>query len=374
MTNSNSILSACKRHLAVVSFLMLASIGWSQLAHGDSQHDFLAFLSVEGFNNLSDSVPGVEDSYLRPTGDFLYTYNSDKFRFLGEYIWSSAESEMERFEGGWRLDDQTMLWLGRFHNTSKFWTTEYHHGQFMQTSISRPGLEEWEDESGPLPSHITGASLEHKFIRSDQSLLDFGFSVGLGPKFEDQELVPLDVLNPESGLDLAVNFRMAYRPDVLSVNQIGLLGGWTKIPVVSASNPNLANLRDIKQLTIGLFADWRWTDWRLLTSWVYFNNKMESVASSENDEFVLGYLQIEYQASENWTFFGREEIGFGEDNSPYLSLLPAYIAHRHMLGTRWDFANKQSLTMEIADVSTQGVNFTHYHFKEIRLQWSAVFP
>jgi hypothetical protein len=150
--------------------------------------------------------------------------------------------------------------------------------------------------------------------------------------------------------------------------------GWSDISVVSASNPNLTNLNGIHQLTVGLFADWRWTDWRMLTSWVYFNNKMKSVASTENDEFVLGYLQLEYQASKDWIVFGRGEIGFGEDNSPYLSLLPAFIDHRYMLGVRWDFADKQSLTMEIADVSTQGVNFTHNHFKEIRLQWSAVFP
>jgi hypothetical protein len=45
-----------------------------------------------------------------------------------------------------------------------------------------------------------------------------------------------------------------------------------------------------------------------------------------------------------------------------------------MLGVRWDIANSHALTMEIADTSTQGSNGNHDSFKELRFQWSAVFP
>jgi hypothetical protein len=93
-----------------------------------------------------------------------------------------------------------------------------------------------------------------------------------------------------------------------------------------------------------------------------------------NDDFVLAYIQGEYQATDDWTIFGRTEFGLGEDESPYLQLLAAFIAHRNMIGVRWDFADSQGLTLEVADTAAQGDSVEHDSFKEIRIQWSAVFP
>ena len=362
------------RHALLASFVLITTLGWTQLVRGDPQHDLLLFLSLEGIDVFSGSDPALEYSDVRPTADILYTFNNNRFRFLGEYIWSDSESELERFKAGWQATDRTVAWFGRFHTISKYWTTEYHHGQYMQTSISRPGLEEWEDEGGPMSSHITGMLLEHEYEGAGESAIGFGFAAGLGSKFIGQELVPLDLLDPQSGHDLAVNYRMTYRPDVFSTSQVGLMVAWNDIPVDSASAPALVDLNAIRQTTIGLFADWQWTDWRVITSWVYFDNELQFINGDENDDFVLAYLQAEYKASENWTIFGRSEFGFGEDDSIYLQLLPTSIAHRHMLGVRWDFTDAQGLALELADTSTQGENFVHDHFKEIRLQWSAVFP
>jgi len=45
-----------------------------------------------------------------------------------------------------------------------------------------------------------------------------------------------------------------------------------------------------------------------------------------------------------------------------------------MLGARWDFAEQQALTFEVADTSQQADTAQHDSFKEIHIQWSAVFP
>lgn len=358
--------------LTVLSLFSLVS--WSHAVQGESQHELLFFTSVDTFNNLTDSDIPEHDSFVRPAVDTLYSYSGNRFRFLAEYLWSSTESELERMKAGWQTGDNTMLWLGRFHATAKFWTTEYHHGQFLQTSITRPSIDEWEDESGPMPSHITGLSLEHESLRSNESAINYGFAVGLGPQFAGDELIPFDLLDPQSGHDVSINYRMAYQPNVLSLNQFGVLAAWNEINVVSESSPQLADLDHIRQVTIGLFADWNWDKWRLLANFVYFNNDMQYTDAPEEDEFVSGYVQAEYQVSSDWTIFGRSENGFNEDSSPYLRLLPAFVAHRHMIGVRWDFADFQSLTAEIADTSAQGDGLSHDNFKEIRFQWSAVFP
>ena len=361
----------CPAGLGALLLTMLVS---NQAARAESQHDVLAFLSIEGFDMFSASDPELEKFDVRATADLLYTYNSDRFRFLAEYIWSDTESEMERMQAAWVVDDKTTLWFGRFHTISNYWTTEFHHGQFMQTSISRPGLEEWEDESGPMPSHVTGAWLEHVFSLQDQSALNLGLSAGVAPKFESQELLPFDVLDPASGHDLAVSARLVYRPDILSSNQVGLTMSHNDIAVVSESDPQLFDLDSVTQKTVGLFANWDWQNWRFASNFVYFDVDLNYQSGDVDDEFLLGYVQAEYQVNDDWTVFGRTEFGDGEDGSTYLRLLPAVVAHRQMLGVRWDFADSHSLTLEIADTSRQGDDFEHDHFKEIRFQWSAVFP
>lgn len=359
------------RLCALLLPIVLAS---HQVARAEAQHDVLAFLSIEGFDKFSASDPELEDFDVRSTADFLYTYNSDRFRFLAEYIWSDTESEMERMQAAWVVDDKTTLWLGRFHTISNYWTTEYHHGQFMQTSISRPGVEEWEDESGPMPSHVTGAWLEHEFSLQNQSAFNVGLSAGIAPKFEGEELQPFDVLDPTSGHDLAVSARFVYRPDVLSNNQVGMTFSHNDIAVVSGSSPQLLDLNSIKQITIGLFTNWSWRDWRFASNFVYFDVDLMYESGDIDDDFFLGYVQAEYAATDDWTVFARTEFGDGEDGSTYLQLLPAVIAHRHMLGVRWDFADSHGLTLEVADTSTEGDDFEHDSFKELRVQWSAVFP
>jgi len=360
------------RSRATLSILLVALCTTPVAA--ESQQEILLFPSIDTFNTFDESEPAIEDSFVHGTLNFLYSYSGDRFRFLGEYLWSSQESELERLKAGWQWQDNTMLWLGRFHTTSKYWTTEYHHGQFLQTPITRPSLEEWEDESGPIPSHMTGLSLEVDHQRQDESALAFAFSAGLAPKFAEHELVPFDILDPGSDHGLGLNFKLAYRPEFFSPMQVGFISGWNEINVVSESSPDLTDLNTIDQLTVGGFADWRWNDFRLITSVVYFENELQYVDANVDDEFLLTYVQFEYEINNDFTFFGRTDNGFDEDHSPYLRLLPAFIAHRHMLGLRWDVASFQSLTMEIADTSQQGDDFGHDSFKEVRFQWSAVFP
>jgi len=343
-------------------------------ALAESQQEILLFPSIDTFDPFDESDPTAVDSFQRASLNVVYSFSGDKFRFLGEYLWSSSEAELERLKAGWQFQDNTLLWLGRYHATAKYWTSEYHHGQFLQTSITRPSLEEWEDESGPTPSHVTGFSLEHDYQREDESAWSFAFSAGLTAKFEGEELAPFDFFEPHSGHGPGVNFKVTYRPEFLSSLQAGFLSAWHEIRVVSESSPSLADLNEIKQLTVGGFVDWRWKDFRLISSVVHFENELDYVDGLVSDTFLLTYVQFEYGINDDFTFFGRTDNGFDEDQSPYLRLLPGFIAHRHMLGLRWDVASFHSLTVEVADTSQQGDNSEHDHFKEIRFQWSAVFP
>jgi len=356
------------------ALFVVAQLGWSTVAYGESGHDLLLFTSIEGFELFDSSDPAQEEFDPRYTGDVLYTYSSDRFRLLGEFVISNHETELERLQAALRIDDRTFIWAGRFHSVSKFWTSEFHHGQFLQTSISRPKLEEWEDERGPMPSHVTGALFERKFERPDLSEISFSLAAGLGPKFVDTQLVPFDILEPESGHKGAWNVNLTFRPDVLASTQFGLMASWSDIAVDSVFNPAIADLAAVHQQTAGLFADWHGADLRLMAYGVWFDNQLRYVDRHQMDRFFLGYVQGEYAAADDWTVFGRAEFGPDQGSSAYLDLLPGFIPDRDMLGVRWDIHDNHSLTLELAQTGGRSSGAAGTEYKEVRLQWSAVFP
>jgi hypothetical protein len=303
----------------------------------------------------------------------VYSHSGERMRVLGEYLLSTEESELERLQVGWELSDHSLLWLGRFHSPASFWISEFHHGQYLQTAITRPSLESWEDDSGASPSHVTGLHFEIERELANEAALDFSIAAGLAPKFDDDELAPFDMLDPRSGHGLSLSMRASYRPDMFAPMQFGILSSWNEINVVSGSNPELADLDRINQLTAGVFMDASWRDLRVIASVVYHNNELRYEGSNVTDDYWLAYLQPEYSVTDDVIVFGRVDFSDGEDNSIYLHFLPAFLSHRHMVGLRWDFAPTHSLTFELADASRQGEDFSHENFKEVRAQWSAVF-
>ena len=312
-------------------------------AVAESQHEFLVFPSVDGFYTFSESDPSVEDSSTKGALDLLYGYSGDRFRLLSEFLWSSDEAEFERLQAGVRLGENAFIWGGRFHAPAKFWTSEYHHGQYLQTSITRPALEEWEDDGGATPAHITGLLLESEHQRSDESAIGLAASVG-------------------------------YAPEFLSSTQFGLLAGWNEINVEPAAIPLPDEPSGIDQAMLGAFGDWHWEDLRLLASIVYFENTLELPAQDVDESYLLAYVQLEYEANNILTVFGRVEGGIDQDESAYLALFEAFITERYMLGARWDVAEHHALTVEFANTTFGAAASGSRDFNEVRLQWSAVFP
>ena len=361
-----------RRRLAAAG--VLGVLAASASANAEMQHEFLFFPSVEGFETFSESDAAVEDSFTRAALDMLYSFSGDRFRFLGEFLWSSEEAELERLQAGLRIGDATFAWGGRFHAPAKFWNSEYHHGQFLQTSITRPALEEWEDDGGSQPAHVTGLLLETEQQRDDDAALSYAASVGFAPVFEDGGLEAHEILEGTSGHGLSMNLRAGYRPQSLASTQFGIVAAWNEINVESGSIPEPDQPRSIDQASLGVFGDWHRNDLRLLASLVYFDNELDFAAGSVDDTYVLGYAQLEYEANDVVTVFGRVEGGADQDDSIYLDLFETFITERYMLGARWDVAQYHSLTFEIADTTYGAAPDGSQDFNEYRLQWSAVFP
>jgi len=362
------------RYRVPLAFALIAFFN-ATLAWSEGQHELLLFLSGGPTYNEVTPDSGPDGSDFAADADVVYSYTNNRFRFLGEYILSTDESELERFKLGWQAEADTIGWIGRFHSPSRYWNAIYHHGQYLQTSITRPLIEQFEDDGGVLPTHETGLMLEtsHTFKRATG--LQTTLSFGAAPVIGEHELEPFDLLDSKSDHGAAADLRLAFLPDPLDQNQAGLILSWADLKIDGNETAEQLGLRRVEQYTIGAYLDWRWHDWKILTSVVYVNNKDKLQTQALKDTFTSGYIQAEYNLHQDWILYGRLEETSNRESSVYLKLFPNIIADRQVLGLRFDFASRQALTLEVSrTIEFVGTETQKDRFGQVLLQWSTVFP
>jgi len=245
--------------------LLLVSVLCVSVCWADFSSDFLLFPQADslfrfGLDNSSgldgEHQGGLEKDSQEAGIDLFLTFEAGNFRFLGEYLLSTEEQEMERFQLGWLTGNQ-LVWLGRFHNPVGYWNTRYHHGSYLQTSISRPSIVKFEESGGILPMHQAGLLVEGMLENSDSGL---GYSLALakGPEYTDV-LEPWNVLDPsagEQGTSTTLNFFHESE-----AGRKGLFANYSMIP--SNNDP----LDEIKQWVVGGYLDLEFDRWRWHGSW-----------------------------------------------------------------------------------------------------------
>lgn len=333
-------------------------------AHPDGGQEFILFGSAEVSHFDGDQSPSENDG--AATVDILYSLTRSQFRFLGEYILSTEEAELERFQVGWQPHETTWVFAGRFHQPTNFWASIYHHGQYLQTSIVRPGIENWEDDHGVLPSHQTGIMLESSFGLAQGSGLEITASFGSGAEIDNGMLEPYHLFGSGGIAGSSFSARISFLPDALANNSLGMLVGRNELES-SGSQVIMPDLMDVDQDVIGGFFNWTWDSLRMFSAVYHVRNQLGSSGGSESDNFTAGYVQLEKTIAD-WTLYGRWEDTAGAQTSEYLSLFPEYVSERSLVGVRLDFLKRHALTLELFDAEVEAEEFW-----QIAIQWSAVF-
>lgn len=352
-----------KNHQArtLYTLVVILSILYVPVCRGEINGEFLLFpriISVYRSDLGSNSVLDEDDHEVAV--DFFVTFETANFRFLGEYLLSSNESEMERFQFGWLFENH-LFWLGRFHNPAGYWNSQYHHGSFLETSISRPAIVEFEDEGGIVPVHLAGLLVEGTFDRGEQEL-GYALAFGAGPEFTD-ELEAWDVLRPGSGTrDISATLNLYLDSVAITPSRIGLFGNYTKIPA------SAIGISEIQQISAGIYGSWEFARWRWHGSSLYIENKFKRPSGSQDGAFFNAYVQAEYELNDSWIFYARIEQTLGSKGDAYLALFPEFIEDRIIGGMRYDFASQNALKLELSANQMQQDDFA-----QIMLQWSAQF-
>lgn len=117
--------------------------------------------------------------------DLFLSGNIDKnVSYLAEInfqpSFSSLETEIERTYLQYQFSPWLKVSLGRFHTALGYWNDTYHHGGYLQTSASRPTMEQFEDSGGLLPVHTTGVEIRGRGKKYGEGTLGYLFNVGNG--------------------------------------------------------------------------------------------------------------------------------------------------------------------------------------------------
>jgi hypothetical protein len=88
---------------------------------------------------------------------------------------SGFNAEVERMIVRYDLNDYAKFSFGRYHTPINYWNTAFHHGQWLQTTISRPEMTQF--GSSFIPVHFVGALFEGQ---TPANHLNLNYNFGLG--------------------------------------------------------------------------------------------------------------------------------------------------------------------------------------------------
>jgi len=151
-------------------------------------------LNMAGFSDFTyggSNQAGTNSSFSE--GQFILHFNSNlspKVSFMGELSLTARTDagtgtppapgfnpEVERSIIRYEHNDYFKVSFGRYHTPINYWNTTFHHGQWLQTTVSRPEMVQFGGRF--LPVHFVGALVEGAAAANGLNL-NYNFGVGNG--------------------------------------------------------------------------------------------------------------------------------------------------------------------------------------------------
>lgn len=361
--------SGPRRRLRLPPWIVCCGALLPAMAMAEERQDYLLFLHLTG-DHYADIPAGTDlSNRWQPAVTFLYTASTQRFRFLTElhaaYEEGERAGEVARLQLGWRPTPNLTVWAGRFHNPQSYWNTQYHHGVYLQTSISRPGIETSDDDGGLIASHFIGLDVDGGSPLGRFGRLRYELAAGTGAVLGEDGLESPGLVPASTDGRLTTSARLTFTPAAGWLPTLGLFYGHNRIPAL----PPLA-VREVAQCVGGVFGNWEQQQLRLFTALFWLRNDVTTPGGGHvNGAFSSGYVQMEYRWNDAWTSYARLESSLGAGNDPYTVLFPQFIDQQGVIGQRWDVTPKQALKLEYARPHLAGL-----WTDRVSLEWSMVWP
>ena len=113
-------------------------------------------------------------------GHVIVSFN-DRLNYFGEFSATAQPTgyafEVERSILRYDFSDAVKLSVGRYHTPVGYWNTAFHHGTWLQTTVSRPEMIKFGSQL--IPTHFVGAFAEGSIL-SDELGVQYMAGVGNG--------------------------------------------------------------------------------------------------------------------------------------------------------------------------------------------------
>jgi hypothetical protein len=304
---------------------------------------------VRGFADLGYQYLKVSDqdptnNFLRGAVDLFLTHElSTKVNFLAEINFeiddqNTTTIDVERVLVQYHLSPWFTIGAGRYHTALGFWNDTYHHGSWLQTSISRPEMYLFEDDGGFLPVHSTGIEIRGE---GDVGPGRLGYIAnianGRGPKKDPPQTVN------DADTHKAVNLLAYY-----SFPELGNLrfGGNIYLDTLPGDDRNLDGVTDVQgsERIFGGHLLWAPDNLEILFEMLKINH---AYVSGEADSGILAsYFQASYHVTSLLAPYGRIEYVGAQDGDYYTEVTGTH--RRYVGGLRFDFEPSNALKLEYA--------------------------
>src|SRR5262249_45418696 len=143
--------------------------------------------------------------------------------------------ELERLLLNYHHSDFFNVGFGRYHTAIGFYNTAYHHSSWMQTTVDRPFLFEFEDGGGVLPIHNVGITINGR-IPSGPLGLHYTAEVGNGRAARTQlGQDPVQNVSDENN-GKSFNLALLARPEAIRGFEIGASGYHDNLTLLGGPN------------------------------------------------------------------------------------------------------------------------------------------
>ena len=307
-------------------------------------------LTIRGFgnlnaryidNNVSENL-GIGNNFfsLGEFDLFMTSRLSNRISFLGEIVFEfeSEETEIdpERLIIRYDVNNLLKINVGKFHLPIGYWLPTYHHGVWLQTTIDRPDIFNFEDKGGPLPSHAIGAMLSGSALLEGFDL-NYACAISNGRGVNTTQIQVIDDRNDKKALSL----QLEVQPHIVEGLRLGPSIYYDVIPE-DKTNPNRES--EIRAIIYGGHIVYTIENIELLTEAFEINH----------DEFsggvfntIGGYAQFAYTINKFKPYYRYDYIKY-DSNDPFYneSKFDFLDTNKHTLGLRYELSHFNALKFE----------------------------
>lgn len=284
-------------------------------------------------------------SFALGTLDFFANVSmGDHFRALSETVvevdsGGSTEISQERLSLSYVASDELYFKLGTDHSPISRWNELYHHGRWLETTVTRPVLVAFEGDGGVLPLHRTGLYVGGSHHTDSGRLSYFGTisnGRGLTPKDKQRE----GDVDDQKAIDLGI----AYEPAGPAGLRFGLAVVNDRIPADPTSSDPLRMQAIDEQILTGQFSG-RAGSLDFLSEAAFIHHE----GRETGDEFdsTGGYLQLS-RTSGTWTPYARFDFRNMEEGDPFYATLDRDLdVTMQSIGVRYDAHSNVAVKVEL---------------------------